>query len=29
VKVEFVPRWLKSALDYVPEWLAFQMRISE
>jgi CubicO group peptidase (beta-lactamase class C family) len=22
-------RWLKSALDYVPEWLAFQMRASE
>src|SRR5918996_1808649 len=21
--------WLKSALDYVPEWLAFQMRVSE
>jgi CubicO group peptidase (beta-lactamase class C family) len=22
-------RWLSSALDYIPEWLAFQMRMSE
>ena len=22
-------RWLRSALDYVPDWLAFQMRASE
>jgi CubicO group peptidase (beta-lactamase class C family) len=24
-----MPRWLSSALDYIPEWLAFQMRTSE
>ena len=24
-----MPRWLQSALDYVPDWLAFQMRVSE
>ena len=24
-----MPAWLKSALDYIPEWLAFQMRASE
>jgi CubicO group peptidase (beta-lactamase class C family) len=24
-----VPGWLSSALDYIPEWLAFQMRASE
>ena len=24
-----MPAWLRSALDYVPDWLAFQMRASE
>src|SRR5919106_1805924 len=24
-----MPAWLSSALDYIPEWLAFQMRASE
>jgi CubicO group peptidase (beta-lactamase class C family) len=24
-----MPGWLSSALDYIPEWLAFQMRMSE
>jgi CubicO group peptidase (beta-lactamase class C family) len=24
-----MPAWLKSALDYIPDWLAFQMRTSE
>jgi len=24
-----MPAWLSSALDYIPEWLAFQMRMSE
>src|ERR687891_1301285 len=24
-----MPAWLRSALDYIPEWLAFQMRASE
>jgi CubicO group peptidase (beta-lactamase class C family) len=24
-----MPPWLSSALDYIPEWLAFQMRVSE
>ena len=24
-----MPGWLSSALDYIPDWLAFQMRTSE
>jgi CubicO group peptidase (beta-lactamase class C family) len=24
-----MPGWLSSALDYIPDWLAFQMRVSE
>jgi hypothetical protein len=24
-----MPAWLSSALDYIPDWLAFQMRASE
>jgi D-alanyl-D-alanine carboxypeptidase len=28
-KGQLMPAWLKSALDYIPAWLAFQMRVSE
>jgi CubicO group peptidase (beta-lactamase class C family) len=28
-KADSMPRWLTSALDYIPQWLAFQMRTSE
>jgi hypothetical protein len=28
-KAPVAPAWLQSALDYIPIWLAFQMRASE